>query len=479
MERPRGAHAGRAGRAGRSLLAVLCVFASFHATFVSLPSRQLRRQIERKALNGNVVDAEEWSPEQERQVIDRVLGRVPPASQETASLTAETRLLRQQLDLLVQEIRLLRQSLQTADGTAPVPPAAPVAPAVRPSVTQATPLQSASPAAAARAAPAAPAARAASAAPAAPASAASSPSKSPLGPFPVASPNLASPPSSPAGVSSVRIVSAGYAHGNAADFYLDNNKIDVNGVSDRRGLNLVIIDPVTQQVTSRKSYDIWAEPSSENNRLAMDLNALPAGRIVMLALKDSGMENLDQNLVQALRSVGSTVAGKLPVREGYALIGTKGGPAMAEQQGGKAEVQASLGFSVRMPPPLPPMPAQRQGMGSIGALNAMATGQPQRPPQPVQQPGQQPPQWQQRQQTVPQPVPQPAQQQPQQRQQTAAPKPGTAQRVPKLQVDPQGAVSFSNALAERQDDDGKSWEEVLIMLDQLQEQIRSKRLASA
>ncbi|CAE7505451.1 Dnajb7 [Symbiodinium necroappetens] len=48
--------------------------------------------------------------------MEEVLGRVPPSSQETSSLAAETRLLRQQTQELVKEIRLLRESLQQRKG---------------------------------------------------------------------------------------------------------------------------------------------------------------------------------------------------------------------------------------------------------------------------------------------------------------------------------------------------------------------------
>eukprot|EP00438_Fugacium_kawagutii_P036094 Skav218075 [mRNA] locus=scaffold1832:159607:167038:- [translate_table: standard] len=97
-----------------------------------------------------------------------------------------------------------------------------------------------------------------------------------------------------------------------------------------------------RQVTSRKTYDVWADPQTENTRLAGDINSLPDGRIVMVAAKDSGMENLDARAIAALWSTwlshdalgaGATIPGGKE-REGYALIGIKGGEALAEEQGG-------------------------------------------------------------------------------------------------------------------------------------------------
>ncbi|CAE7949353.1 Dnajb7 [Symbiodinium sp. KB8] len=82
-----------------------------------------------------------------------------------------------------------------------------------------------------------------------------------------------------------RVVSAGWGDGNIADFFLNGRKIDIRGEAGRRGLNVVTIDPDTQQVMSRKTYDVWADPQTENTRLAADINSLPDGRVILVACK--------------------------------------------------------------------------------------------------------------------------------------------------------------------------------------------------
>jgi len=231
-------------------------------------------------------------------------------------------------------------------------------------------------------------------------------------------------------------------------------------------MNVVTIDPDTQQVTSRKTYDVWGEPQTENARLAMDLSGLPDGRIVLLACKDSGMENLDGKALAALRSVGSTIAGGKE-REGYALIGTKGGQALAERQGGRAEIEVQLPFHVRQPPPLPPQPP-----------SPPPAAMPQQAPQ-----GFSAPTWASQPAAQPAAAPPPSSSFP-----TAAPPqtsfptaaPSQQVRVPKLQVDPQGGVSYDDTTVEREgseEEQGQSWQEVVLMLDKLQEKIKAKRLA--
>jgi len=372
--------------------------------------------------------------------MEQVLGRVPAASKETTSLAAETRLLRKQTEELAKEIRMLRESIMQRKGKAASPtrsqekvaaPAPVPAPVPAPAPKPPTPVAAQVPA----------------------------PAPKPPPP-PVAVPQPAPAPTPTETTvqatesTGVRIVSAGHGDGNRADFFLNDKKIDIRGEAGRRGLNVVTLDPDTQQVTSRKTYDVWADPQTENTRLAGDINSLPDGRIVMVACKDSGMENLDARAIAALWSAGATIPGGKE-REGYALIGVKGGDALAEEQGGRVEVSGTVPFFVRHPPPLAPSPPPK-----------MPTPQ---APQEFS-----PPTWAKQPAAAPTPTPS-----------TFPTAPPTAEptekvRVPRLQVDPQGGVTYQDEMVERDgkpEEQGQSWQEVVLMLDKLQEKIKAKRLA--
>eukprot|EP00442_Polarella_glacialis_P009501 CAMPEP_0115115974 /NCGR_PEP_ID=MMETSP0227-20121206/43012_1 /TAXON_ID=89957 /ORGANISM="Polarella glacialis, Strain CCMP 1383" /LENGTH=485 /DNA_ID=CAMNT_0002516749 /DNA_START=30 /DNA_END=1487 /DNA_ORIENTATION=+ len=408
---------------------------------------------------------DEWSPDQERAIMEEVLGRVPPASQETSGLASETRLLRQQTEQLVQEIRMLRETLRARAFPSTAPSTLPAASAKASMPTAAT-----TPAPA----PARSTFPAATKAPAPPTPAAPAPRTSfPVNP-PAAAPKPAAVSTPPAGVTSAKIVSAGWGDGNAADFFLNGRRIDINGQAGRRGMNVVTVDPKTQQVTSRKTYDVWGDPATENTRMAADLRSLPDGRYVLVALRDSGLENLDGPVIAALQSVGAKMisASNLPIRQGYALIGVKGGAALAEEQAGRAEIEFDLPCIVRHPPPLPPEAAPVAAPMSGGAPAPFAA-----------------PTWAKPTPAAPPPAsaPPPKSSFPtapssQSSLQAAAPslpqKP--RMRVPKLQVDPQGGVSYSDQTVEREAGDGEegqTWQEVVLMLDRLQEKIKAKRLA--
>lgn len=282
-------------------------------------------------------------------------------------------------------------------------------------------------------------------------------------------------------------MSAGHGDGNIGDFFLNDQKIDINGVAGRRGLNVVTIDPSTQQVTSRKTYDVWAEPRTENMRLSADINSMPDGRIVLVACKDSGLENLDSVVFDALRSCGARISGPLPVRQGYALIGVKGGTAFAEQQGSRVEIEAGLPCFVRLPPPLPPQTPQApasqapQGFGApTWAKQPPATA----PPQSTSAASSQPQSTFPTSAAPPQstfPTAPPSASSASYPAASTPPSPPTTVRVPKLQVDPQGGVRYEDDFVEREgrpEEDGQSWQEVVLMLDRLQEKIKAKRLSA-
>ena len=67
----------------------------------------------------------------------------------------------------------------------------------------------------------------------------------------------------------------------------------IAGMANRRGLNVVVIDISMGQILSAKTYDIWGNPVEENRRLAKDFRQIEEENVVLVALKDSGMENLD------------------------------------------------------------------------------------------------------------------------------------------------------------------------------------------
>jgi hypothetical protein len=236
-------------------------------------------------------------------------------------------------------------------------------------------------------------------------------------------------------------VSAGFDQGSLAQIYLRGRRIRTVGEAKGRGVHVVTVDPDVGQVLSAKSYDIWGNPQVENAQLSTDLNALSDGIVVLVALQDSGMENLDMKAIYALQDVGSTIERPLRMREAYALIGVKGGSALAESSGPRAEIEAEIPCEVSDAPP-------QQAPPRVAAAPPVPPPPMPPPPPPPRQP-------------APQPAP-PA----------YVPPPAAAPATSPVQ-EPQETIS-DGASASAQ---GQSWQEVVLMLDKLQEKIRAKRLA--
>eukprot|EP00929_Paragymnodinium_shiwhaense_P118726 TRINITY_DN9063_c0_g1_i5.p1 TRINITY_DN9063_c0_g1~~TRINITY_DN9063_c0_g1_i5.p1 ORF type:complete len:541 (+),score=115.88 TRINITY_DN9063_c0_g1_i5:77-1699(+) len=462
----------------------------------------LTQRIRRVALAGRGGDYSEeasgWSADEEKAVMDEVLGR-PSEDGESADLLTETRLLREQTRMLAEELRLLTEALRSGGvlggqaGTSAAP-AASVAPAVSPPVSEAMPAPAPKPAPVAPPAPmpAPPKApppkpqRAASPVTAAPPAAEQMPA-APAQAAAVDDEDAGLPPKQ-AGSSSVKVVSAGHDDGNTADFFVDDIQIPIRGENHRRGLNVVVIDPERQRVLSAKTYDIWGNPRDENRRFADDIRAVEDDHVVLVAMKDSGGEHLDSSSISALRSLGADIEGRLEVRESYVLIGYKEGDALVERRGMRTLlVDAKLPFNVRAPAsPVTPstVPASggstERGYKPYTPPSAPAPApartvlpKPPRPPAPASASGaaggasyaQPPPAA-----TAPAPPPQAS----------ASPPEGVfGTQTPPAPSNPAASsagVSFSDVMADR-GEKGQPWDEVADMLQKLQKRIEERKKA--
>lgn len=138
----------------------------------------------------------------------------------------------------------------------------------------------------------------------------------------------------------VSLVSAGKDNGNMANFYL-NGKMLRGQIPSARGLNVVALEPLTWKVQWKRTYDVWEDWDLANEKVFDDLEALPDGTIVLVAAKDSGMEQIDTYTLDALQTCGASISGG-EFRVGYALIGVKNGKAIAEKIGPHVEVSGEL-----------------------------------------------------------------------------------------------------------------------------------------
>ncbi len=117
----------------------------------------------------------------------------------------------------------------------------------------------------------------------------------------------------------VVVRSAGSEIGDFAHIYVKG--VDV--AQNRRGYNLVVIDPATGNLEANVVFDTFAS-ADESARLAQFIEQIPNGKIVVAAVRDEASRNLTRAAVEALRSIGAQEDLQAKWRWSHAIIGVKG-----------------------------------------------------------------------------------------------------------------------------------------------------------
>jgi hypothetical protein len=132
--------------------------------------------------------------------------------------------------------------------------------------------------------------------------------------------------------------SAGHPYGDAASIRVGVGELAPN----TRGYNLVALDP-SGATRDRDVFDTFRDPAA-NEALRQWVDALPAGTIVLGAVKDEASGRLDAAAVRALGTLG--VRGDLRGHflESHAFIGVKGAsPGSAIEALGRRPVEVQVG----------------------------------------------------------------------------------------------------------------------------------------
>jgi len=138
------------------------------------------------------------------------------------------------------------------------------------------------------------------------------------------------------------------------DFYVDERRVPldffIGHQAARQGdVHLLVVEPSSQQVVAAHLYDLSISRVRGSAKLASDLLGLRSGHVALLAIQETS--HLGDDAVYALRQLGAllpTAEGQL--MSGYALIGVKGGAAIAEQRGRRVVAEGFLPWPLAQPP---------------------------------------------------------------------------------------------------------------------------------
>ncbi|MGQ9516144.1 MAG: interleukin-like EMT inducer domain-containing protein [Anaerolineae bacterium] len=124
----------------------------------------------------------------------------------------------------------------------------------------------------------------------------------------------------------IEVNSAGEAAGDFAYITIEDGRPPVDGSTHRRGYNFAVLDPRTGRLVQKAAFDTAAN-AYEAQKMAEFLADVPAGYIVVGAVRGRGADYLTDEAVQALWSIGSGVDPRQEPARSHAIIGVKGAPA--------------------------------------------------------------------------------------------------------------------------------------------------------
>eukprot|EP00931_Biecheleriopsis_adriatica_P031342 TRINITY_DN18394_c0_g1_i1.p1 TRINITY_DN18394_c0_g1~~TRINITY_DN18394_c0_g1_i1.p1 ORF type:complete len:1877 (+),score=386.70 TRINITY_DN18394_c0_g1_i1:87-5717(+) len=143
---------------------------------------------------------------------------------------------------------------------------------------------------------------------------------------------------------SIQVKSAGGDDGNMAEFVLNGERVDLQS---GRGLSVVILNR-NGAIAEKHVYDTGYEASGAAP-FATLISGLPAGTLVLVAAMDDASDNLTEDAKVALESLGATKARRISYRGSYALVGVKGGAALAEEISAKLEGAVEISMQIPLP----------------------------------------------------------------------------------------------------------------------------------
>jgi len=113
----------------------------------------------------------------------------------------------------------------------------------------------------------------------------------------------------------------------------------------KRGINLVVLQGADHKVILNEGYNTSANKKDDSARLAKDLESIPAGSVVIVAVKDDAATSLKGGAKKAFAAMGSKAVKNLGKNNSWAFIGIKAMKKSVEQTGVNSEFGTVLSYT--------------------------------------------------------------------------------------------------------------------------------------
>ena len=126
----------------------------------------------------------------------------------------------------------------------------------------------------------------------------------------------------------ISVESAGLSAGNYATIKVDGAAVNIPYSGYNRGLNVVILDQASGTVVRKDIFDTSAESTvnSPSDSFASLVSSQQDGAIIVIAIKDEGVDHLSESAKQACESIGSALIRQVEHGGSWAIVGRKGAP---------------------------------------------------------------------------------------------------------------------------------------------------------
>ncbi len=137
----------------------------------------------------------------------------------------------------------------------------------------------------------------------------------------------------------VKVISASYNLNYAAEIWI-GEKMIYNSERFPREYGIILVACHNKKISKPRIYKTYYY-ESEANRLAADIESLPQGAFVILAVRGSGFRGFNNRAYRAIQSIGGKINLKLHYSKQYYCIGMKG---MQSGQALEASSEDSVGY---------------------------------------------------------------------------------------------------------------------------------------
>lgn len=139
------------------------------------------------------------------------------------------------------------------------------------------------------------------------------------------------------------VLSAGKPYGWTSSIVVNGEELS----PDRRGYNLVALDPKTGALRARENFDTFLDRQA-SARLAAFIDRLPRGTLVVAAVKDEAAGQLTEEAVAAFHRIGARENLRGRLFASHLVVGVKGAsPGTAMEAAGQRRVEVVIGRDPR------------------------------------------------------------------------------------------------------------------------------------